>query len=101
MRLEVPEEIARYTWNHHLRAGGIDLRYAPELEKSARDQGADPHDWRLTYRPVPLRSVLVVEASDDGERWEWLAEPEGDRMAVDSTLMARIEKAGGCFDLNK
>jgi len=68
-RVEVTEAVARHTWAHHRRIGGVDPRVLDGLESSARREGADPADWRVSYHEVPIREILCVEASEDGIAW--------------------------------
>lgn len=69
VRLEVPERLARHTWKDHRRIGQIDPRMADSLERAAREQGADPADWRVSYHDIPITAVLSVELSEDGVAW--------------------------------
>jgi hypothetical protein len=67
VRLEVPEEIARHTWQEHRQIGQMEPRSADILEEAGRRLGADPDDWRVSYDDdVSTKHVLGIEASDDG-----------------------------------
>ena len=69
VRLEVPESVARHTWEDHRRIGGVDWRAAAALVESALAARADPDEWRLSYQDVRLSEVTCVEASEDGRTW--------------------------------
>lgn len=69
IRLEVSASAARHDWTAHRRLSRIDPRMADALERAARDQGADPADWRVSYHDVPMTAVLCIELSVDGLTW--------------------------------
>lgn len=69
VRLQVPPTVAPYDWAHHRRHGRVDTRIADGLEVVARKDGADPSEWRLSYKDVSLHSVTSIEASRDGVTW--------------------------------
>jgi hypothetical protein len=61
IRLEVPLAVARHTWREHRRRHE-DPRIADALEQRAREQGADPDDWRVSYYDVSLHDVISIES---------------------------------------
>ena len=67
VRIEVTEQTARHSWQHHRRFGNILPRNADDLESSARERGSDPEQWRISYHDVPLANFVSIEAYSDGE----------------------------------
>jgi hypothetical protein len=92
-RLEVSEAIARHTWADHRRIGGADPRVLDALEKAAREHGADPVDWRVSYHDVPIEQILGVEASEDGSTWLRVGELAPDRrsLVLDADFVKQVQ----------
>lgn len=93
VRLEVDVAVVRHTWADHQRIGQVDPRMATYLEAAAREHGADPRDWRVSYRDVPLGKVLSVEASDDGQAWEEVGRPAVEGLSLCSDFVERVKAA--------
>jgi len=95
IRIEVAATVARHTWADHQRIGRMDPRMADILAESAREHGADPAEWRVSYHDVPLADIVSVEASDDGMTWIEVGTPapNGDGLMLESGFIARIENA--------
>lgn len=98
-RIEVAEATAQYTWRAHRQIGQVDARIADALESGARTDGADPEQWRVTYRDVPVESILSVDASEDGIDWRpmiWRDDRGvlvGDRRFIDSAEAALRQRS--------
>jgi len=68
-RIGVDADVVRTTWAQHRRFGGIPWADGDAVERSARHQGADPEDWRVSYRDVVRTVWARVEISSDGVTW--------------------------------
>ena len=114
VRIEVTEQTARHSWQHHRRFGNILPRNADDLESSARERGSNPEQWRISYHDVPLANFVSIEAYSDGEwteaarrndagEWlmaEWLADAIRAAGAVAWGQSAEAASAvGGCVVL--
>ena len=73
VRIQVPEDIARHTWEDYLRY--TDPRVGDRLEAVAREMSSVPSDWRVSYHDVPTSQVLNLEASTDGSEWRYVGRP--------------------------
>ncbi|MGE3508498.1 MAG: hypothetical protein AB7N65_06395 [Vicinamibacterales bacterium] len=99
VRIRVSDEIARHPWAAHRKLSGLDARTADALELAARSRGANPDDWRASYHDVPLREILSVDVSLDGETWTpaggtYIGE-DGGGLDLDADLIHRIRTALG------
>lgn len=97
VRIEVPADVARHTWAEHRKIGGIDPRIADGLEEVARERGADPSEWRVSYHDVPLAKIVGIEASDDGVRWHPVGvfDSETRGIALEPAFAERVRQALG------
>lgn len=91
IRIEVPPDIARHSWEEHRRRYE-DPRIADALESSAQARGSDPTTWRVSYHDVPLARILSVEALVEGE-WCEVGRPRGNGIALNAHLAERIKAA--------
>ena len=66
-RLQVPEDLAPYTWPDFLKVSGIRARMAVMLENVAMENGSDIADWRAGFDMIPPDRFLAVEVKLDGE----------------------------------
>jgi hypothetical protein len=92
-RFEVDAKTATYSWVEHLRRGRIDRQMAQALVDASREQGAEPAEWRLTYRNVPLKHVRAIEWSEDGQAWHPAIVLEGERLTIDPVLCSKVREA--------
>jgi hypothetical protein len=97
VRIEVPKTVARHTWAEHGKLGRIDPRMADALAASARADGADPQEWRLSYRDVSLEAVLGAETSEDGLEWVPVTTPGPEGVGVAAVDGAFVEKVHAAF----
>jgi hypothetical protein len=72
VRIEVTPETAPYTWEDYKQKARVDRRILSGLYKVAKDQGADPREWRVSFVPVKMENWLSVELWD-GEKWKEIA----------------------------
>ena len=68
-RIGVEPGMVRTTWAQHRRFGGLPWPDGDAVERSARHQGADTEDWRVSYRDVPRAVWQRIETSSDGVVW--------------------------------
>ena len=68
-RIGVDPVAVRTTWAQHRRFGGLPWPDGDAVERNARQQGADPDSWRVSYRDVPRSAWRRVEISTDGVTW--------------------------------
>lgn len=69
-RVGVAAAAAPYCWGDFRRMSGIPDRQARALDRVAREKGANPNHWFVTFDPVPRSAWLAVEAWDAVRR-EW------------------------------
>jgi len=72
-RIEVDPAAAPYTWRHHRRHSEVSHQQAQALAAVALARGAAPHDWRVSYVPVPKKHwrQIQVRASADSPWMPW------------------------------
>ncbi|MBT3185746.1 MAG: hypothetical protein HN907_01565 [Nitrospina sp.] len=63
-RIEVFPEAAPYTWADYRRQSKSAKKYLDALESAALENGADPEEWRVSYKPVLKNKWLAIEAWD-------------------------------------
>ena len=68
-RIGVNPAVVRTTWAQHRRFGGLPWADGDAVERSARHQGANPEQWRVSYRDVSNTHWLRIETSSDGGLW--------------------------------
>ncbi len=70
-------DVAQLTWADHKLLHPHLAEYLEAVERAAREAGADPSSWRLTYSRVWMDDWLTVEKWRDG-RWAtlWARHPK-------------------------
>lgn len=68
-RIGVAATSVRTTWAQHRRFGGLLWADAEAIERSARQQGANPDEWRATYKDIARAQWCAVQTSADGLTW--------------------------------
>ena len=92
-RIQVRPDVAQLTWEDHKLLHPHLAEYLETVERVAREAGADPNSWRLTYSRVWTGDWLAVEKWRDGEwvtLWARHPKPEIEDQALPSTA----EQAG-------
>ncbi|HHB12858.1 MAG TPA: hypothetical protein ENK62_06640 [Chromatiales bacterium] len=76
-RIQVRPDVAQLTWSDHRLLHQHLAEYLETVERVAREDGADPSAWRLTYSRVWTGDWLAVERWRDG-RWVtlWARHPK-------------------------
>ena len=70
-RIRISRKAAPYTWEDYKRMSGITRGLFEALEDAAREDGANPGEWRLNFEPVPIDKWLAVEVLNwDRQTWE-------------------------------
>jgi len=64
IRIEVFPDSAPYNWEDYKRISGASKKFLKGLELAAREGGADPKEWRVSFKPVPREEWIAVEAWD-------------------------------------
>jgi hypothetical protein len=71
MRIEVVPEAAPYDWEQYKRKSMIPGKLARSFLGNAKKGGANPKEWRASFKPVPQRDWLSVELFNwDTQVWE-------------------------------
>jgi len=65
-RIEVDPTAAPYTWADYKRTSGESAEGIKRLSLAARDQGADPKFWRISFQPIPASLWVAVEIFNEG-----------------------------------
>jgi hypothetical protein len=68
VRIEVAPETAPHDWTAFKKLSGITSKAARSLEQAAAEAGASPHQWYVSFAPVPREKWLSIERWD-GEAW--------------------------------
>jgi hypothetical protein len=63
-------QTAPYDWSTYRQLSGVDRRVASSLAKAAKEQGADPRLWYVSFEPVRAFLWVAVEVWQDGT---WLS----------------------------
>jgi len=71
IRIEVFPEAAPYIWKDYKRMSGKSKVFLKALESAAREQGANPEEWRVSFKPVSKEEWLNVEIWDS-KTDEWI-----------------------------
>jgi hypothetical protein len=71
VRFGVAPETAPYDWAAYRRLSGVPKSEAGGLARHARDQGADPRHWYVSFAPVPRALWRSVDV------YEWKNTPSG------------------------
>lgn len=66
VRIAVRPEAAPLSWEDFRALSGVAKEHADSLEKAARDQGANPDEWRVSFDPVPRYEWIDVEVWSEG-----------------------------------
>jgi hypothetical protein len=74
-RLQVPEELAPYTWSDFIQMSGVRPKMAAALKQLAVEAGSDVADWRVAFDTIPPDRLLAVEVKHDGEWVEAVIKP--------------------------
>ncbi|NQT56178.1 MAG: hypothetical protein HQ551_08120 [Desulfobacteraceae bacterium] len=70
LRIEVFPEAAPYDWEDYKRKSGDKKRMLKGLDTVARKMGADPEEWRVSFKPVPREKWITVEVWDSiSKKW--------------------------------
>lgn len=59
VRYGLDEACVPLGWTYHVNTSGIRRQGAKALAMAAREAGANPADWRVSYEPVPVAACLV------------------------------------------
>jgi hypothetical protein len=71
VRIEVTPEAAPYTWRDYKRMSGEKEWVWRGLEEVAKEQYANPSEWRCSFEPVLIEKWISVEVWDwEEQRWE-------------------------------
>jgi hypothetical protein len=65
-RIEVDPTATPYTWADYKRKSGESAAGIKRLSLAARDQGADPKFWRISFERIPASLWVVVEFFSEG-----------------------------------
>jgi hypothetical protein len=68
VRIGVLEATAPFDWREFRRHSGLDPKIARGLAITAKEQGADPYDWRVSFDAVPSEEWIAIELWD-GRAW--------------------------------
>jgi hypothetical protein len=73
-RIEVQPCAAPHDWKAYLRLSGAPRWFTGGLVKVARERGADPREWYVSFAPIGIEHWIAVE------RWtgtDWVADEDG------------------------
>ena len=71
LRIEVVSGAVPYDWEQYKRKSRIPGSVARSILGEAKKCGADPKEWRASFKPVPQRDWLGVELFNwDTQVWE-------------------------------
>jgi hypothetical protein len=70
LRFGVDERRVPATWTYHANTSGLKKKAARALERAAREKGANPSDWRVSYEPVPVTDCVIEVFNPTTERWD-------------------------------
>lgn len=77
VRVEVAPEVAPYKWKDYCTLSGDTEESLKGLKRTARHQGSDPRNWRVSFEPVPTDRFLAVEVWENS-RWQSVKPRESD-----------------------
>ncbi len=61
VRIGVAPTTAPYKWNDYKRMSGVRPEVAAALAQAARNEHADPYEWRVSFEPGPSDKWLAIE----------------------------------------
>jgi len=68
IRIEINPRTVKITdWKTHCKK--IPKKIAQGLECAAKDWGANPDEWRVSYKSIPVKSFVSPVERWDGKRW--------------------------------
>ena len=68
VRIEINTRSVKITdWKTHCKK--IPKKVAQGLECAAKSWGGNPEDWRVSYKPIPVKSFVSPIEAWDGKRW--------------------------------
>lgn len=67
-RIRVLPQSCPYDWNHFRKHAGCPEWFAKALVTVAKEKGADPKQWRVSYEPIPQSQWINIEIWD-GQGW--------------------------------
>lgn len=76
IRIEInPRSVKIIDWKAHTKK--IPKNLAVALEKTAREWGANPAEWWISYKPIPVKSFISPIEGWDGKQWVTIFKKEG------------------------
>jgi hypothetical protein len=103
IRIEVAPQTAPYTWEDYKLNAGVDKNILSALEHTAKDQEADPREWRVSFETVKSDQWISIEKWD-GKEWKFLKndairiflcpDPQNKRRCRPNEIILELSKLG-------
>lgn len=75
IRIEInPDKVSITDWQTHCKK--IPLKISLALEKTAKEWGANPAEWWVSYEPIPIDSFIFPIEMWNGRHWVAAIEKE-------------------------